>query len=43
MADHEGHFGRGDVLRGDDEIAFVLARFVVENDDEFAGGEGGDG
>ncbi len=42
MADHEGHFLRGDVLGGDDEVAFIFAGGGVKDDDEVAGGEGGD-
>lgn len=36
MTDHEGHFGGGEVGGGDDEVAFIFAREVVEDDDEFA-------
>lgn len=36
VAVHEGHLLGGDVLCGDDEIAFVFAREIVEDDDEFA-------
>jgi hypothetical protein len=36
VADHEGHFFGSDVLGGDDEVAFVFARGVVQDDNEFA-------
>jgi hypothetical protein len=36
VADHEGHFLGADVLGGDDEVAFVLAGGVVQDDDELA-------
>jgi hypothetical protein len=38
VADHEGGFGGGQGGRGDDEVAFVLARGGVEDDDEFVVG-----
>ena len=43
MADHEGHLGGGEVLGGDDEVAFVFAGDGVEDNDGLAGGEGGYG
>lgn len=43
MPDHKGHFLRRDVLRCDDEVAFVFARGGVEDDDELAAFEGVDG
>lgn len=36
VADHEGHFFRGDVLGGGDEVAFVFAGGVVQDDNELA-------
>jgi hypothetical protein len=36
VPDHEGHFGGGNVLRGDDEVAFIFAREIIENDYEVA-------
>jgi hypothetical protein len=36
VAYHEGHLLGGYGFRGDDEIGFVLARGVVEDDYEFA-------
>ena len=36
MPDHEGHFLGRDILRGDDEVAFVFAAGRVEDYDEFA-------
>lgn len=42
VADHEGHLGGCDEGGGDDEVAFVFAGGVVEDDDELAvfwGGE----
>jgi hypothetical protein len=35
VADHEGGFGGGEGGGGDDEVAFVFARGVVEDNDEF--------
>jgi len=35
VADHEGGFGGGEGGGGDYEVAFVFARGVVEDDDEF--------
>lgn len=35
-SDHEGHFFGGDILRGDDEVAFVLAAGGIEDHDEFS-------
>jgi hypothetical protein len=35
VADHEGHLLLGDALGGDDEVGFVLAGGVVEDDEEF--------
>ena len=43
MSDHESHFLGRDVLRCYDEVAFVFAVGGVEDDDEFAVLEGGDG
>lgn len=37
MSDHEGGFGRGEVLGGADEVAFVFAGRGVEDDYEGAG------
>ena len=37
MADHEGGFGGGEVFGGADEVAFVFARWGVEDDYEGAG------
>jgi hypothetical protein len=31
MADEEGGFGRGEGAGGDDQVAFVFARFRVED------------
>lgn len=36
VADHEAHLLGGYVLGGDDEVGFVLARGVVEDDEELA-------
>jgi len=36
VSDHEGHLLRGQVFGGYDEVAFVLPREVVENNQEFA-------
>lgn len=36
IPDQEGHLRGGDGLRGYDEVAFILAVLVVQNDDEFA-------
>lgn len=36
MSDHEGHLLGGDVLSRDDEVAFILARGVVQDDYEVA-------
>ena len=33
---HEINFLRGDLLRSDDEIAFVLTILIINYDDEFA-------
>ena len=38
MADHEGCFGGGEVLGGDDEVAFIFAGRGVEDNDERARG-----
>lgn len=37
MADHEGHVLGGGILGGDDQVCFVLAGGVVEDDEEFSG------
>lgn len=37
VADHEGHLFGGDGLGGDDEVGFVFAGGVVEDDYEFVG------
>jgi hypothetical protein len=36
VTDEEGDLGGGDGLRGDDEVAFVLAVGVVDDHDHFA-------
>ena len=36
MLEHEVHLLGSDLLGGDDEIAFVLTVFVVDDDDEFS-------
>jgi hypothetical protein len=36
VADHECHLLGCDVVGGDDEVGFVLAGGVVEDDEEFA-------
>ena len=36
MSDHEGHFLCRDILRGDDEVAFVFAAGRVEDYDKLA-------
>ena len=36
MAHHEAHLGGCDVFGGDDEVGFVFAGGVVEDDEEFA-------
>jgi acyl-CoA hydrolase len=36
VSDHEGHFFGGDVLSGDDEVAFIFARGIVQDDYEIA-------
>ncbi len=43
MPDHESHLLGRDVLRCYDEVAFVFAVGGVEDDDEFAVSEGGNG
>lgn len=43
MPDHEGHLLGRDVLRRDDEVAFVFAVRRVEDDDELAVLERADG
>jgi hypothetical protein len=43
LARHEVDRLRGDLLRGQDEVALVLAVLVVDDDDEPAGAQGGDG
>lgn len=43
MPDHEGHLLGRDVLRRDDEVAFVFAIRRVEHDDELAVPERVDG
>lgn len=35
-SDHEGHFLGGDILRGDDEVAFVFTISGVEDHDELS-------
>lgn len=42
MPDHEGHLGGGDGFGGYDEVGFVFAGGVVEDDDELVGAEGFD-
>ena len=36
MSEHEVDFFRCDALSGDDEVAFVFAVFVVNDDDEIS-------
>ena len=43
VADHEGHLRSGEVLGGDDQVAFIFAGDGVQDDDGLAGGEGGYG
>ncbi len=43
MADDERHLLRRAQVRGDEQIAFVLAVVVVGDDDDLAAGECGDG
>ena len=43
VADHEGDLLRLRLLGGHDQVALVLAILVVDDDDQLAGGEGGDG
>lgn len=43
MLDEPCHFLGGALARGDDEVAFVLAGFVVHDDDELAAREGFEG
>ena len=50
MPDEERHVLCGQVLRGDDEISFVLPVFIIHNDDHLSlaeifqcGGDGGEG
>lgn len=42
VADQEGHLRGADGIGGDDQVAFVFAVGVVDHDDEFAAGDGGD-
>jgi hypothetical protein len=38
VSDEEGGFGGREILRGDDEVAFILAVRGIEDDDEVAAG-----
>ena len=39
MLEHEVYLFGGDLLSGDDQVAFVLAVFVIDNDHELASSE----
>jgi len=43
MTDHEGHLLGGCLRRGHDQVALILAIRIVDDDNQFAGSDRGDG